>query len=75
MWFKPLTQIPLTEPRWVRAVEMRPSTPAGRRITHHALAYLQQEEPGATTGIITQGLLMEPLYNRTGARNDAVSGV
>jgi len=68
VWFKPLTQIPLTEPRWVRAVEMRPSTPAGRRITHHALAYLQQEEPGvnsdAAPGISTQGLLMEWAVNK-----------
>jgi hypothetical protein len=68
VWFKPLTQIPLTEPRWVRAVEMRPATPAGRKITHHALAYLQQEEPGAggngTTGLATQGLLMEWAVNK-----------
>ncbi len=63
-WFKPLTQIPLTEPRWVRAVEMRPASPAGRRITHHALAYLQQEEPGSNTGIQTQGLLMEWAVNK-----------
>jgi hypothetical protein len=48
VWFKPLTPIPLTERRWVRAVEIRPATPAGRRVTHHALAYLQQEEPEAT---------------------------
>jgi hypothetical protein len=69
VWFKPLTKIPLTEPRWVRAVEMRPSTPAGRRITHHALAYLQQEEPGvnsdAAPGISTQGLLMEWAVNKS----------
>jgi hypothetical protein len=31
-WYKPLTSIPLTEPRWVRAVEMRPGTPAGRKM-------------------------------------------
>ena len=68
VWFKPLTQIPLTEPRWVRAVEMRPSTPAGRRITHHALAYLQQEEPGVNNeapGNATQGLLMEWAVNKS----------
>src|ERR1700722_8441914 len=64
VWFKPLTPIPLTEPRWVRAVEMRPATPAGRRITHHALAYLQQEEPGSNTGIQSQGLLMEWAVNK-----------
>jgi hypothetical protein len=64
VWFKPLTQIPITEPRWVRAVEMRPATAAGRKITHHALAYLQQEEPGTNTGLITQGLLMEWAMNK-----------
>ena len=64
VWFKPLTQIPITEPRWVRAVEIRPSTPEGRKITHHALAYLQQEEPGTNTGIASQGLLMEWAVNK-----------
>lgn len=64
VWFKPLTQIPITEPRWVRAVEIRPSTPAGRRITHHAIAFLEQEEPGTHTGISMQGLLMEWAVNK-----------
>jgi hypothetical protein len=64
VWFKPLTQIPITEPRWVRAVEIRPGTLAGRKITHHALAYLQQEEPGSGTGPVTQGLLMEWAVNK-----------
>jgi len=64
VWFKPLTPIPLDEPRWVRAVEMRPATASGRKITHHALAFLQQEEPGSNTGIVTQGLLMEWAMNK-----------
>jgi hypothetical protein len=64
VWFKPLTAIPVTEPRWVRAVEIRPGTPAGRKITHHALAFLQQEDPGSNTGIVTQGLLMEWAVNK-----------
>jgi len=67
VWWKPLTQIPLTEPRWVRAVEIRPATAAGRKITHHALAYLQQDEPGMPTsgaGPATQGLLMEWAVNK-----------
>jgi hypothetical protein len=60
VWWKPLTAIPLTEPRWVRAVEIRPSTLAGRRITHHALAQLEQEEPGADDlNAGNGGLLME----------------
>jgi hypothetical protein len=46
-WWRPLTAIDLTEPRWVRAVEMRPGTEAGRRITHHALAHLVQHDPDA----------------------------
>jgi len=64
VWFKPLTPIPLDEPRWVRAVEMRPASASGRKITHHALAFLQQEEPGSNTGIVTQGLLMEWAMNK-----------
>jgi len=46
VWWKPVTPIPLDEARWVRAVEMRPGTVAGRKIVHHALAGLVQEEPG-----------------------------
>jgi hypothetical protein len=61
VWWKPATAVPVTEARWVRAVEMRPSTPAGRKITHHALANLQQEEPGVASGDFANGpgLLME----------------
>jgi hypothetical protein len=44
-WYKPVIPTGLTEPRWVRAIEMRPSTVSGRRITHHALARLRQDEP------------------------------
>jgi hypothetical protein len=46
-WWKPVVDTGLTEPRWVRAIEIRPSTVKGRRITHHALARLQQEDPDA----------------------------
>ncbi len=60
VWFKPLTAIPITEPRWVRAVEIRPGTPAGRKIMHHVLANLQQTEPGAADeNNGNPGLLME----------------
>jgi len=43
-WYKPVVETGLTEPRWVRAIEIRPSTVKGRKITHHALARLQQSE-------------------------------
>jgi hypothetical protein len=43
-WWRPATETGVTEPRWVRAIEIRPSTVAGRKVTHHALARLQQDE-------------------------------
>ena len=42
-WYKPVVPTGLTEPRYVRAIEMRPGTVTGRKITHHALARLQQD--------------------------------
>jgi len=53
-WFRPLSEIPITEPRWVRAVEMRPGTIKGRRIIHHAVAYLDQEDKD-TSGVPGSG--------------------
>ena len=46
-WDKRMTPSGITEPRWVRAIEIRPVTVKGRKITHHAIAYLQQDEPEA----------------------------
>ena len=39
-WWKPVVETGLTEPRWVRAIEARPGTVKGRKITHHAIARL-----------------------------------
>jgi hypothetical protein len=65
VWWKPLSRIPLTEPRWVRAVEIRP-TPGGRKITHHSVAALHQDDPDAKANadnaddpVNPGGLLME----------------
>ncbi|HMD48557.1 MAG TPA: cytochrome c [Bryobacteraceae bacterium] len=63
-WWKPLADVPVTEARWVRAVEMRPGTVEGRKITHHALAHLVQDDPeavrlGTDTGDGQGGVLME----------------
>jgi hypothetical protein len=54
--WKPVNPIPIDEPCWVRAVEIRPSSPAGRRTTHHAIAHLEQnetltDEPDAEAGL------------------------
>ena len=46
-WYKPVIETGLTEPRWVRAIEIRPASLKGRKVTHHALARLQQDEGGA----------------------------
>ena len=64
VWWRLATEIGLTEPRWVRAVEMRPGSIAGRKITHHAVAYLAQDDPesivpGSSDDLRSRGLLME----------------
>jgi len=66
VWWRPVSNVPVTEPRWVRAVEMRPGTDAGRRIVHHAVAYLDQQDkdtsgvPGAASADNgRRGMLME----------------
>ena len=50
-WWKPITDLHVTEPEWVEAVEMRPSTPAGRKIVHHAIAHLIQDESKAANSL------------------------
>ena len=51
-WDKRVTASGITEPRVVRAIEIRPITVKGRRITHHAIAYLEQEDPSATPSFL-----------------------
>ena len=40
VWYRPMSDIPLTEPRWAKMVEIRPTNLKGRRIIHHSIAYL-----------------------------------
>ena len=47
-WWRPTVDTGLTQARWVRAIEFKPSFPLGRRVVHHALATLIQEEDGVT---------------------------
>jgi hypothetical protein len=75
-WYKPAVETGLKEPRWVRAIEIRPSTIKGRRITHHALARLQQDDPAAAgtastapsgdDGDVGPGLFMEWAVGKQG---------
>ena len=72
VWYRPVVETGLTEPRWVRAIEIRPSTVKGRQVIHHALARLQQDEPGVdNTNVlgadaIGSGLFMEWAVGKQG---------
>ncbi len=64
VWWRPISAVPITEPRWVRAVEIRPGSAPGRRITHHAVAYLVQDDPdglapGTDPALNSRAFLME----------------
>lgn len=51
-WYQPIVDTNLDDDRWVRGVEVRPSL-RGRRIVHHALAnLLQEEESGDFTPVV-----------------------
>jgi hypothetical protein len=64
VWWRPTSNIPVTEPRWVKAVEIRPASVPGRKITHHAVAYLVQDDavtlaPGTDPALNARAYLME----------------
>ena len=40
VWYRPESALPITEPHWVKMVEIRPSNLKGRKIIHHSIAYL-----------------------------------
>jgi hypothetical protein len=43
-WFRPITETGLTEPRWVKAIEIRPVGAEAKQIMHHVLTFLEQDE-------------------------------
>jgi hypothetical protein len=72
-WWKPVVATGLTEARWVRAIELRPATVKGRKITHHAIARLQQDETDALArndvdqnGVQQAGTFMEWAVGKQG---------
>lgn len=73
-WFRPVSDTGLTEPRWVRAIEIKPSYPDGRRIVHHVLTTLVQREDEGVTGLAhsahdvqtSAGLFMEWAVGKAG---------
>jgi hypothetical protein len=80
-WWKPVVETGLTEPRWVRAIEIRPGSVKGRKITHHAIARLQQEETDAlaqndrdANGNVQAGTFMEWAVGKVGEMMNPNSG-
>jgi hypothetical protein len=73
-WFRPVSETGLTEPRWVRAIEIKPASLVGRRTVHHVLASLEQKEADGVEGLAhsahdvqtTAGLFMEWAVGKTG---------
>jgi hypothetical protein len=57
VWYRPMSDIPLAEPRWARMVEIRPTRLKGRRIIHHSIAYLvlNNDPEAVNTGTATGG--------------------
>jgi hypothetical protein len=40
VWYRPMQELPITEPRWVKMVEIRPTSLQARKTLHHSIAYL-----------------------------------
>ena len=62
-WWRPQTDMGVTEERWVRAIEIKPSLPLGRKVVHHVLTTLEQDE-----GPMLQGLASTAMDHTPGAR-------
>jgi hypothetical protein len=39
VWYRPMSDIPITEPRWIKMVEIRPTNLSARKTIHHSVAY------------------------------------
>jgi mono/diheme cytochrome c family protein len=57
VWYRPMSDIPITEPRWVKMVEIRPTNLKARKGLHHSIAYLVlHDDPAA----VNQGTATGP---------------
>jgi mono/diheme cytochrome c family protein len=79
-WWRPTVATGIGEPRWVRAIEIRPVGRGARKITHHALARLQQPEDlprelfTNDLNVSGDGLFMEWAVGKSGDEMRADSG-
>ena len=65
VWYRPMSDIPLTEPRWAKMVEIRPTNLKGRRIVHHSIAYLVlNNDPEAVNTGTANGFCARPRIHR-----------
>lgn len=62
-WVKRIVETGVREPRWVRAIEVRPGSVKGRKIVHHANVDIDQVEPDGT---VTVGRFMEWAVGKEG---------
>lgn len=73
-WFRPVTETGLKEPRWVRAIEIKPVKPEHRKVVHHVLTLLEQQETDGITNLAHEahgvqrsaGLFMEWAVGKVG---------
>jgi len=69
-WWRPIQDIPVTEPRWVRMVEIRPANVEGRKILHHSIAYQILNDENADA--VNQGI-GRPAIPLTGSASPAAA--
>jgi hypothetical protein len=56
VWYRPMSDVPVTEPRWVKMVEIRPTNLNARKIIHHSIAYLVlNNDPDAVNTLVASG--------------------
>ncbi|PYR47430.1 MAG: hypothetical protein DMF95_16420 [Acidobacteria bacterium] len=56
VWYRPMSEIPLTEPRWVKMVEIRPTSLKARKIIHHSIAHLVlKDDPDSVNTLTATG--------------------
>jgi hypothetical protein len=57
VWWRPTSDIPITEPRWVKMVEIRPTSLTARKVLHHSIAYLvlNNDPEAVNTGTVAAG--------------------
>jgi hypothetical protein len=73
VWYRPMSDIPITEPRWVKMVEIRPTNLNARKVVHHSIAY-HVLSPDNTAEVNT-GTLESARLSAVARRSTPVSAV